>query len=93
METQKPVFSGLALASLVMGILSFVNVFGLEKSLAAVAFALLARRELAVRPEWRGKGLALTGLILGLAAVAATAVFLILYGQDLFQFLGRLSRR
>ena len=67
-----------AAASLVMGVLCYVNAFGLEKAAAAVAFALLALRErpvpvLHVRRAW-----AKAGMTLGLLLFAIVPTVLIL---------------
>jgi hypothetical protein len=67
-----------AAASLVMGILCYVNAFGLEKAAAAIAFGWLALRSqpmpvLRLRRAW-----AKAGITLGLLLVAIVPTVLIL---------------
>jgi len=67
-----------AAASLVVGILCYVNAFGLEKACAAIAFAWLALKarpvpELRLRRAW-----AKAGLTLGLLLFAIVPTVLIL---------------
>ena len=67
----------LAIISLVLGILSFINLFGLEKALLAVILGIMALRRIAA-PESTAKGesLAAGGIVLG-GVSAIVSVFLI----------------
>jgi hypothetical protein len=68
--------SEFAIASLVMGLLSFVQVFNAEKGAVAVAFGILALRGIASSGRLRGRGLAIAGLILGAISVILVATSL-----------------
>ncbi len=67
----------LAIISLVVGILSFINLFGLEKALLAVILGIIALRRIAA-PEStaKGEGFAAGGIVLG-GVSAIASVFLI----------------
>lgn len=71
-----------ALASLVLGIFSFLNLAGFEKPLLAIAFGLLALRELARDPTQRGRGLAIAGIALGAIGLIAAAYALHFLSQS-----------
>jgi len=58
-------YSELAIASLTLGVISFVQLFGLEKSIAAIVFAVLALRRIKEDHTQSGKRLAQIGLVLG----------------------------
>jgi hypothetical protein len=76
MDEQKKSFSEFAVVSLVIGILSFVTLFGVEKAILAVVFGFLALRRIGRNPQLRGKGFAIAGIVLGAIAV----VLLIIIG-------------
>lgn len=57
-------YNELALAAITLGILSFVQLFGLEKSIAAIVFGILAIRRARKEPEQKGKPLAILGIAL-----------------------------
>lgn len=66
MEQEKSTFySELAIASLTIGILCFIQLFGLERSIAAIVFGVLALRRIKQDETLRGKGLAIAGIVLG----------------------------
>ena len=75
---QKGPFSEFAVAGLVLGLLSFIQLAGFEKAVAAVIFGVLALRRIA-RPQsnTRGEGLAAAGIVLGIiyAIIAGIASF------------------
>ena len=77
MQNKNPV-SEFAIASLVIGILSFIQLAGFEKATAAVVFGILSLRRIA-RPQSnaRGEGLAAAGIVLG-------AIYVIIVGVALF---------
>ena len=66
METEKSLFyNELAIASLTIGITSFIQLFGLEKGITAIVFGVLALKRLKQDQSQRGKNLATAGVILG----------------------------
>ena len=66
MEQEKSTFySELAIASLTIGILCFIQLFGLERSIAAIVFGILALRRIKQDETLKGKGLAIAGIVLG----------------------------
>jgi len=73
--------SGMAVASLVMGVLSFVlNFFcvGVITSLLAIALGALALSEMKRNPNVEGRGLAMAGLILGAVALLVGIIVVVL---------------
>lgn len=74
MDEQKKSFSEFAIVSIVVGILSFVTVLGLEKAIVAVVFGILALRRIGKNPQVRGRALAVAGIVLGSIAVVLLMV-------------------
>ncbi len=77
MQNRGPL-SEFAIASLTLGIISFIQLAGIEKAIAAVVFGILSLRRIAA-PESnaRGEGLAAAGIVLGIiyAVIAGVAIF------------------
>lgn len=71
--------SGFAVASLVLGILALLTpFFGLVFSILAITFGVIAQKAIArSRIALGGRGMALTGLILGTVSLALWAVFML----------------
>ena len=66
MEQEKTTFySELAIASLTIGVLCFIQLFGLERSIATIVFGVLALRRLKHDETLKGRGLAIAGITLG----------------------------
>lgn len=66
METEKSTYyNELAIASLTIGVLSFIQLFGLERSITAIVFGVLALRRIKQDEAQKGKKLAMAGIILG----------------------------
>ena len=82
----------LAIAALVMGIVSFINLLGLEKGLMAIIIGWMAIRELKVEPSRGGKGMAWAGVILGALSMAAVIFLVIWKGPQFLQDLKNLQR-
>lgn len=72
-----------ALAALLVGLASLVNLFGLEKGILAVAFGWLALRRSGGPPLPTRRWWAWTGLALGLASIALVVAALIVYRDEL----------
>lgn len=87
MEAEKKILSELAIASLVMGILSFVNLFSLEKPLAAIVFGALAFKKIEKNASLKGKKLAIAGISLGIIAFTLITVLTIKYFPQLKQLI------
>lgn len=80
--------SGMAIASLVMGIAGW-TLFPLLGSILAIVFGYAARREIRQRPdELTGEGLAVAGLVLGWLMVGLSVVGLCLAALALCFFTG-----
>jgi Co/Zn/Cd efflux system component len=67
--------SGLAVASLVCGILAFF-VFGIVLGILAIIFGGVALSKIRKNPEVSGRGMAIAGLVLGIVATVVTALYL-----------------
>jgi hypothetical protein len=71
MEQEKNAFySELAIASLTVGILSFIQLFGLERSITAIVFGILALRRIKQDETQKGKKMAMVGIALGIIYTA-----------------------
>jgi len=74
-EMQKSEF---AIASLILGALSFIQLFGVEKGVVAVIFGIIALSKIEKDKEnLSGKGYAIAGVVLGIAMIALTTIFII----------------
>ncbi|PRY38339.1 uncharacterized protein DUF4190 [Spirosoma oryzae] len=67
--------SGLAIASLVCGILAFF-VFGIVLGILAIIFGGVALSKIRKNPEVSGRGMAVAGLVLGIVATVVTVIYL-----------------
>ena len=79
-----------AIAGLVIGILSFVQLFGLEKGIVAVVFGVLALKEIASKQEIEGRRIAISGIILGVIYIAIL-IYLALFTPYLKNILNKLT--
>jgi hypothetical protein len=79
MELTKKPTSEFAIASLILGIASFVQIMGTEKDLLAITFGILALRRIKQNSQLKGRDLAITGLILGILSIIAVVIFTILF--------------
>lgn len=69
-------YNELAIASLTIGITSFIQLFGLEKSITSIVFGILAFKRLKQDQTQRGKNLAIAGIVLGLIYTVVALVML-----------------
>lgn len=71
MEQEKNTFyNELAIASLTVGILSFIQLFGLERSITAIVFGVLALKRIKQDEAQKGKKMAIAGIVLGIVYTA-----------------------
>ncbi len=82
-EQHNNFISGFAIAALVFGILSFVQVVGIEKSLAAIIFGALALRRIKKDERMHGRKLAIGGIMLGAAYLILVSILVIQYWPQL----------
>jgi len=75
-EEQGISVSEFAIASLVMGILSFIHIAGIEKAIVAVVFGILAKKRINANSQIKGKKLAISGIVLGILSVILVIVFI-----------------
>jgi hypothetical protein len=80
----------LAFTSLIVGILSFVHLFGLEKALLAITLGGIALKS-ALPGEEKGKKFAYIGIVLGSLYVVTLIVVLIIKGPQIIATIGRLK--
>lgn len=78
MERQRT--SGLAIASMVCGILSlvffWVPLFGFLLGIIAIIFGAVAIRQIGREPNLGGRGMAVAGLVCGIVGVAGWVIFI-----------------
>lgn len=75
---------GLATAALALGVLSFIQLLGMEKALLAIGLAVLALRGASLP---RTRGLAIAGLVLGGLYLAIAGVSLVLFRDKLTELI------
>lgn len=80
----------LAVFSFVMGIVSLLNLLGLEKSIVAIVFGIIALRELAAPEEKKAKTWAYLGIALGIAQICILIAVIILKGPEFLSMLKKL---
>ena len=71
--------SEFAIASLVLGIIPFLNIFGFEKAIAAVVFGILALKRIKKDSSLAGKGLAIAGIALGVLFMVIIIILVIAF--------------
>ncbi len=79
--------SEFAIVSLVLGLISFLQLFGAEKALAAIAFGVLALWQIKTNPQTSGRWLAVLGIALGILYIIVTLIML----PQLIKMVGRLA--
>jgi len=77
MEEQKNPVSEFAIASLVVGIASFITLAGTEKAIIAIVFGVLALKRLERNEQLSGKNLAKAGIMLSIISLIVTVIFII----------------
>lgn len=80
---------GFAAASLVVGILSYLQLLAVEKALAAVVFGLIALSRIKKNPATKGRGMAFSGILLGIGYIVLVVVLLVFKPGFLTPFLRR----
>lgn len=90
MDGQKELINEFAIASLVIAIISFINLAGLEKAIAAVVFGILALRKIE-DTQLRSRRLANAGIILGVISLLLTITFIIKFYPKIQQTLKQLQ--
>ena len=91
MDEQKGVMSEFAIASLLMGIVSYVNIFNMEKPVVAIIFGILALKKIKTIPPLQGKKLAVAGIILGIVSIIATVILTVKFLPQLQEMMQRMQ--
>ena len=82
-QIHKGPLSELAIASLTLGLLSFVQLAGVEKAIAAIVFGVLALKRIAApKSNARGEGLAAAGIVLGIIYAVIAVVFILILTKN-----------
>jgi uncharacterized membrane protein YgaE (UPF0421/DUF939 family) len=76
-----------ALFSLILGIISYVQLLGLERAFLAVIFGVLALKQINKDETIKGKKQAYAGIILGLLYTGIIMFMLIFKGGEIFKML------
>ena len=87
-QMPKARLSEFAIAALTLGILSFVQLAGFEKGIAAIVFGILSLKRIAApQSSARGEGLAAAGIVLGIiyAIIATVALFVLAKNPELLE--------
>lgn len=87
MSEENPVVLGqkyaFATASLLLGLVTFVNILSLEKAILAVVFGWLALRQVPPPALQTRRSFAILGIVLGCLAFVLVPAFLIVYRDRL----------
>jgi len=82
--------SRFAVFALVAGIVSFLNLLGLEKALLAIFMGVFALKELAAEGKG-GRNFAVAGIVLGCVYIVTLTVIAIIKGPELISMLSQKS--
>ena len=75
-ENKKPV-SEFAIASLVIGLLAFISLGGIEKAIAAIVFGALAFKRMDKNEQLSGRRLAKAGIIISIFSIIIMVTFIV----------------
>lgn len=84
--------SKLAIASFVLGLVSFIQLFGLEKAVLAVVFGAISLKELTVGQQLNGKKYAYAAIILGSLYILVVFVMMLIKGPEMLSLVGKMRR-
>ncbi|MBU2567991.1 MAG: DUF4190 domain-containing protein [Elusimicrobia bacterium] len=85
------IISKLAVASFVLSLVSFIQLFGIEKAILSIILGVFALKEiLNSQEELKGKNYAYAGIIFGSLYILVLLVFVILKGPEIFKLLSHL---
>ena len=82
--------SKLAVASFVLGLVSFVQLFGLEKAVLAIIFGAISLKEITDGQQLNGKKYAYAAIILGSVYILVLFVTMLVKGQEMVKLLGKM---
>ncbi|OGX18432.1 MAG: hypothetical protein A3K83_03255 [Omnitrophica WOR_2 bacterium RBG_13_44_8b] len=91
MAEQKNPISEFAIASLVMGIVSFIHILNIEKAAVAIVFGVLALKRIKVSAQFKGKKLAIAGIVLGTVSVIATITVTVIFWPQMQQMMQKMA--
>ncbi len=84
--------SKLAIFGLVLGIISFLQLLGLEKAVLAIIVSSIALKEMSADNELSGKTFAYTGVILGTVYILVLAILTVVKGPDLLYLISNIKK-
>lgn len=82
--------SKLAIASLVLGLVSFVQLFGLEKAVLSIIFGAISLKEITTSQQLNGKKYAYAAIILSSVYILILVVMMLVKGPEMFNLLGKM---
>ncbi|RJP28688.1 MAG: DUF4190 domain-containing protein [Candidatus Omnitrophota bacterium] len=85
MDGEKKLTSEFAIASLVLGIVSFFTLMGLEKAILAIVFGILGFRRISRNAAFKGKMLVAIGTVLAVIYIILAVFYLIKYFPQIQQ--------
>lgn len=68
-----------AIVSLILGLVSFIQLLGIERAILAVIFGILALKEIEKETNINGKNIAYIGIILGIIYILIISVISIMH--------------
>lgn len=84
--------SKLAIASFVLGLCSFVQLFGLEKAVLAIIFGAISLKEITDGQQLNGKKYAYAAIVLGSLYILVVFVMVVIKGPEMLSLVGKMRR-
>ena len=85
MQEGKQVANEFAIASLVVGIISFISLAGMEKAIVAIIFGVLALKRMERNNLSIGKNLATAGVVLGIFSIVLSVSLIVKFWPKIQQ--------
>jgi hypothetical protein len=92
MQQDKQMISEFAIASLVVGILSFISLAGMEKAIVAIIFGALALKKMERSNQSAGKNLATAGIILSIFSIVLSLSLIVKFWPKIQQQIEQIQK-
>ena len=92
MQEGKQVPNEFAIASLVVGIISFISLAGMEKAIVAIIFGALALKKMERNNLSAGKNLATIGVILGIFSIVLSVSLIVRFWPKIQQQIKQIQK-
>lgn len=82
--------SKLAVASFVLGMSSFIQLFGLEKAVLSIVFGAISLKEITAGQYLNGKKYAYAAIILGSVYILIILILAVVKSPEMFKLMGKM---